>query len=108
MDELLVLETATRLIKDFELFNYTITYSGNHKDAYAELVGQIKIILDDVAKNDRPKMMRIFHKIDVEEKKININIKRYPQNTFSEVVAHLILAREFQKVLIHRHFSGRQ
>jgi hypothetical protein len=106
LDLAIIRETAQRVIQDFDLMGYAVTFSGNEQSAYQELTAQLVPLLEELVSKDRIKLMRILHKIDISEQHLEKTRSRFPQARLSEVIAHLVVEREMQKVITRRLYSS--
>jgi hypothetical protein len=105
LDLLIIRETAARIIADFGLMGIDIVFSGNETDAYGELTAQLIPLLENLIKSDRKKLMVILQKIDISQQKLELTKARFPQAKLSEIMAHLVIEREMQKVIIRKHYG---
>ena len=105
---LLIRETAERIIRDFECFDINIIFSGNEEAAYNELVFQLEPVFAKLLNANRQKLMAILYKIDISEQKLAKTSAKYPSVSKAAVIAHLVIEREFQKVVTRQmHRDGK-
>lgn len=104
-DLLLIRETADRIIQDFESFGLEIVFSGNERFAYEELTAQLKPFFEELTGKNKPLLMRILYKIDISEQKLAKTREAYPQASLPEVISHLVVEREMQKVITRKMFK---
>ena len=105
LDLQIIEETAKRVIDDFEVFGIDIVFSGNPEQAYQELTSQLIPFLDKLMKKDRSKLMRVLYKVDISEIKLEQTRQKFPRAKLSEIISHLVVERELQKVITRRLYS---
>ncbi len=105
LDLELIRETAERIIKDFDLFGFSILFSGKEEKAYQELNEQLVPVFNELLKNNRQKVMRMLYVIDISEDKLSAMIKKHPNEKLEIIISHLVIERELQKVITRRVFS---
>ncbi len=101
----LIRETARQIIKDFGMTGIEIRFTGNGQSAYDELFGQIAPEVDKLLQGNAGSFYDLLYRIDISEDQLKKESERFPARKFSEVVAHLIIKRELQKVVIRRKFG---
>ena len=102
-----VKQTAEQVIKDFALFGIEVTFSGMVEWAYEELYEQLVPQLKHLFKSNTEKLFSILYQIDLKEKEYKV----HTQETLDEMsrrLAHAILEREFQKILIRNYFKEKE
>lgn len=104
----LVCETISLLINDFEQFEINIKFSGNFNSAYQDIMKQLIPQTERLLNNQYYTLLNLLYKIDVNENKIKKLQIQNPQINFSELLAHLILEREWQKALTRRYFKDKE
>ncbi len=96
--------TVLQIKKDFSIFNFEITFSGNTATAYPELKTQLIAIFKDLLRNHSEKVFALLYRIDVPESKL----KQVPPSVpFEEHIAQLVLERELLKVVMRKLHSGK-
>lgn len=95
----LVQATAEQIMKDLGMFGIAITFSGDTAHAYEELHQQLTHQIDILLKNARHKLISILYRIDLSEEQLRQGFQTFPAYNQTETTAHLIIARELQKVL---------
>jgi len=100
--------TAQQLIKDFELFDIEIKFSGNPENAYNELLYQISPSIAYFLDNDYKRLLNLLYRIDVNESKVSTIVNDTTVNSLSEAIADLIIRRELQKIVIRRHYRSNE
>ena len=101
-DHEVIRETVLQIKKDFSIFDFEITFSGNEKSAYPELKSQLVSLFQKLLQHDSEKVFALLYMIDVSEKLI----KQVPDVVpFSEHVAELVMERELRKVVIRKLYS---
>lgn len=98
--------TAEQLKKDFAIFGMTISVSGNEKTAYDELKKQVIPFVENFFQNKKESFLSLLYRIDVNESSIKEAMEIKDSNLRLESIAHLIVEREFMKVLTRKLFSG--
>lgn len=106
LDLLIIRETAKRVMDDFEVFGVDIIFSGNEQNAYQELTSQLVPVFEKLLKEDQQKLMRILQKIDISEQKLTQTRHKYPNARLAEIMSHLVVERELQKVITRKMFSS--
>ncbi len=93
--------------KDFNWFNFEITFKGKDETPYQELYKQILPLIDELLNDDYPKLMAMLYRIDLDEEFLNRKLKESEHADTDEVIADLILKRELQKVIIREMYSSK-
>jgi hypothetical protein len=103
LNEQIIKETANQLIKDFAMFGMEILFPENIDYAYHILYEQLKSNIIRLLDREPERLSSLLYQIDVDEKKI----KSLGNEAFinHETISHLILEREFLKVLTRHYFS---
>lgn len=102
----LIRNTASQIIRDFELFGIEITFSGNEQTAYDELKLQIVPILSALYKNDYSKFNSLLYRIDVDENKVSEVLRNTVKEEQAEQLSHLILERELIKAIFKKLYKN--
>lgn len=98
-------ETAKQIIKDFDVFNIEVTFSGRPETAYDELKHQLTTALSALLKTEISKVLSILYRIDVMEKKIKKAFLPEYSERRAELLSDLIIERELQKVVVRKMLS---
>jgi hypothetical protein len=106
LDLIIVRETAKRIIDDFDFFGIEISFSGNEQNAYNELTSQLIPLFEHLYSKDRQKLMLILYKIDIAENKLERTKAKFPRASLAEIISHLVVEREMQKVITRRLYSS--
>ncbi len=104
-DFAIVRDTATQVMKDFNVAGFKINFSGNELLAYEELKKQITPILWDLFQNQQSQFRNLLYRIDINENHFKRLLQNVDPSAIAESLADLVLQREFQKVLTRRFFS---
>ncbi len=96
----LLLQVVEQIKKDFGMFAIGIEFSGDPKQAYAELFGQLHAHLKTLEHSNKQKFISILYRVDLSEQQIAKAMQQHPSDTFTAIVADLILKRELQKVIL--------
>lgn len=100
----IVSETAKQIIKDFQLFDMEISFSGNIETAYEELHSKITPFIKNLADKNYNAFLNFLYRIDISEQKIRkINIR---ESSFEAEIAHLIIRREMEKVVLRKFYPN--
>ena len=103
----IVQQTAEQIMKDFSMFGVTITYSGNTKNAYNELLSQVKSEISTLFSNDYGRLLSLLYQIDISDKELSKTHEELTNYTPLEVIAHQIIVRELKKVLTREYFKSK-
>lgn len=98
--------TASQIIKDFELFGIEIAFSGNEQSAYEELKTQIILVISNLYNENYPTFNALLYRIDVDEKKVQEVLRDSSKENQAELLSQLILEREFIKVLFKKLYKN--
>jgi hypothetical protein len=93
---------AEQVVRDFERFGLEVIFSGTATEAYEEFFEQMNAHIEKLLENQSGKLEALLYQIDVNQKKASKilgNIKA------SEELTHMILEREFIKVLTRIYFK---
>jgi hypothetical protein len=99
-------KVVEQIKKDFNWFNFEITFSGKEETPYQELYNQILPLIDELLNDDYPKLMAMLYRIDIDEEFLNRQLKSSAHADTDEVITDLILKRELQKVIIRQLYSS--
>lgn len=101
----IIQRTADQIVKDFEIFGENITFSGKPETAYEELADQIEPIVRKLLNNNDSRFVSLLYRIDVNDEKVK-NVISGGESAVHQIT-HLILEREFQKVVTKAYFSNK-
>lgn len=101
----LIKDTASQIIKDFDMFGMEIKFSGNPYNAYEELFEQIEPHINQLINSNQQKFMSILYRIDLSDEQIKKAVNENSSDTFTSIVSDLIIKRELQKVVIREHYK---
>jgi hypothetical protein len=106
-DLAIIKDTARQIIKDLNIDDFEIVFSGVEQMAFDELKKQLSPMVHKIYSNDKHAFQQLLYRVDIREKDykkcLSINNSESLVDCFSE----LIIRREFQKVLTRRFFSGK-
>lgn len=94
--------TVNQIVKDFDLFGIEIIISQNEQTAYEELKTQLVPVLSSLYKNKPSVFKALLYRIDVSEKKILEVLNNMGLELQPELLANLVIEREFMKVLFRK------
>lgn len=100
--------TAQQVIKDFDLFDIEIKFSGDPDNAYNELLYQISPPIAKLIDGNYKKLLNLLYRIDVNESKLSTLVNDSTVSSLSEAIADLVIKRELQKIVIRRHYSTKE
>jgi len=103
----LLKKVVEQVKKDFDWFNFEITFKGKDESPYQELYSQILPLIDELLNDDYPKLMAMLYRIDLDEEFLNRKLKENKQADTDEVITDLIIKRELQKVIIRELYSAK-
>ena len=99
-------KVVEQIKKDFNWFNFEITFTGNSISPYQELFNQILPLIDELLNDDYPKLLAMLYRIDLDEEFLNRKLKELSTSDTDEVITDLIIKRELQKVVIRQMYSS--
>jgi hypothetical protein len=102
----IVRETAEQIIRDLNIYELQITFSGNDKLAYDELKSQLLPYITALFRNDKNAFQSMLYRVDISENKFRALLKNPVPSEIEKSITDLIIEREFKKVLTKRFFSG--
>lgn len=102
----LVSETAKQIIKDFGLFGIEITFSGDTLNAYQELHEQLVEQIGVLIQSNYQLLLSVLYQVDIRDKDLHDAARELPHYTEMEIIAHQVIVRDLQKVLLRRHFKN--
>jgi hypothetical protein len=102
----LIKDTASQIIKDFEMFGMEVKFSGSAYNAYEELFDQVHPHIKKLIDTNQSKFMGILYRIDLSDEQIKKAVNENASEPFSEIVTDLIIKRELQKIVIRNHYKN--
>lgn len=100
--EEIVADVARQLEKDFGMWGMSISFSHNIAQAYNELYEQVYHHIVELSAGNTGTLKNLLYQIDISAAKM----LREPINgTLEEELAHKIIERELQKVLLRRFYK---
>lgn len=102
----LIRQTAEQIKKDFELFNISISFSGDPEHAYPELFNQIKPEIERLLSGNYNTLLQLLYRIDVSEKHLAEAMQNMNRHAMAVVITELVIQRELQKVLIRNAYKN--
>jgi hypothetical protein len=103
----LIKDTASQIIKDFDMFGMEVKFSGNAFNAYEELFEQVEPHISKLISSNHQKFLGILYRIDLNEEQIKKAVHENSSESFSAIVTDLIIKRELQKVVIRNHYKSK-
>lgn len=100
-------ETMRQLEKDFSLETNSIQikdYQGNLFEQFFEVVYPV---ISRLITNNYQQFLNTLYKIDVNEQKLKQELAKVDPSKYTEIVTHLVLQRELQKVLLRNIYSAK-
>jgi len=98
-------KVVEQIKKDFNWFDFEISFKGHSKTPYQELYQQILPLIDELLNDDYPKLMAMLYRIDLDEEFLNRKLKESKQADTDEIITDLIIKRELQKIIIREIYS---
>lgn len=98
-------KVVEQIKKDFNWFNFKITFTGKAETPYVELYNQILPLIDELLNDDYPKLLAMLYRIDLDEDFLNRKLKENEQADTDEIITDLIIKRELQKVIIRETYK---
>lgn len=99
-------KVVEQIKKDFNWFNFEITFTNKEESAYLELFHQILPLVDELLNDNYPKLLAMLYRIDVDDAFLNKRLKESEQVDTDEVITDLIIKRELQKVIIREIYNS--
>jgi hypothetical protein len=99
-------KVVEQIKKDFNWFNFEITFTNKEESAYLELFHQILPLVDELLNDNYPKLLAMLYRIDIDEDFLNKRLKESEQVDTDEVITDLIIKRELQKVIIREIYNS--
>ena len=103
----IIRETADQVIRDFGLYNISITFSGNPYTAYDELRQQLAPALRNLSETSRVSLKSLLYRIDVFENEFSQITVNQSKESYFDALAEIILRRELIKVVHRKLFKLR-
>lgn len=100
--EEVIADVAKQLEKDFGMWGMDITFSNNFPKAYEELYEQVYNHIMALGSGNMERMKNLLYQIDVNTSKF---LRGTVVGSLEEELAHRIIERELQKVLLRRYFK---
>jgi hypothetical protein len=97
--------TARQIIKDFGMSGVELRFSRTPQKAYIELFSRISPIIEKLLDRNIGSFYNLLYRIDISEIQIKKEVSENPDKKFSEVISHLIIKRELQKVVMRKKFG---
>ena len=104
-NEKYIRETTQQVIKDFALFGMDISFPEDMNFAYDELFEQLKHHIARLFDTSNSLLLSLLYQIDVSEKAIHRESTKNPQTSTPELITHLVLEREFKKVITRNYIK---
>lgn len=102
-DQQIINETTAQIIRDFQNDDLKIIYSGDSRQAFDELKQQLIPFVRELMKNSTA-LHALLYRVDISEKELR-NALEDPISAREEIIAELVIRREFKKVLTRKFFS---
>ena len=103
----IIRETAEQIVRDFNIKEFEIIFSGNPHNAFVELKIQISPVIQRLFNADKSAFQSLLYRIDISEKDYNKMLSRIHSKEFEEELSELVIRREFQKVITRKYFSDK-
>jgi hypothetical protein len=100
----IIRQTVKQVQKDFGMFGFDITFSGNAEMAYEEMFRQLSAHLTQLIENDYHTLASLLYHIDLGEDKIAVASEQHPEWGIADIVTELVIHRELKKVLMRNYF----
>ncbi|MDA3890904.1 MAG: hypothetical protein PF517_04480 [Salinivirgaceae bacterium] len=104
--EEIIRATIQQIMKDFGMFGVDITFLGEIKNAYSEIHAQLTYQVEGLFQTNLSKLYAVLYQVDISNKAIEDAQKEMPEYSLIEVIAHQIVQRDLQKVLMRKYFSS--
>lgn len=103
----LLQEVVAQLNKDFQLNGFEVTFSGKGETAYQELTVELVPLIEYLLEKQPERFWNLLYCIDLNESKVKKALFGTDSDSIQQLT-DLILKRELQKVVIRRHYAGKQ
>ncbi|WP_320051622.1 hypothetical protein [uncultured Acetobacteroides sp.] len=100
--EEIIADVARQLEKDFGMWGMSIAYSNDIPQAYEELYIQVYNHIVALGINDVSRLKNLLYQIDINVLGV---LQRKEDCNVEEELAHTIIERELQKVLLRRFYK---
>lgn len=100
-------KTLEQIQKDFIPFGLKIEFPDDLKLMYYTLFDQLLEFIRQLMNDKTETLYSLLYRIDLHENKIKQEAKKNTDKLLEEIITHLILNRELQKVLTREYYSGR-
>lgn len=104
----IVEKTAKQIAKDFALFGLPIEFSGDTQWAYQELFNQMCPIIQELMHRDYNRLLSLLYQIDLSPANIKTATEEHPDMPENEMLAQVIIYREFKKVVMRMYFKSKK
>lgn len=104
----IVEKTAKQIAKDFALFGLPIEFSGDTQWAYQELFNQMCPIIQELMHRDYNRLLSLLYQIDLSPANIKAATEEHPDMPENEMLAQVIIYREFKKVVMRMYFKSKK
>lgn len=101
----IIRQTVQQVQKDFGMFGFEVTFSGNAEMAYEEMFRQLSVHIVHLLENDYHKLASLLYHIDLGEDKIAGASVEHPEWGIADIVTELVIHRELKKVLMRNYFK---
>jgi hypothetical protein len=78
------------------------------KIPYAEIQAQLAAYINNLVKNDFDKLIAYLYRIDVNEQKLKLLLRQFPEEDAGNIIASLIIERQQQKIKTREQFRQRE
>lgn len=75
------------------------------KISYSEIQTQLAVYINRLIKNDFDKLIAYLYRIDVNEQKLKLLLKQFPDEDAGNIIASLIIERQQQKIKSREQFN---
>ncbi len=101
----IISQTVKQVQKDFGMFGFDVTFSGNADLAYEEMFRQLAVYITQLIENDYHKLASLLYHIDLGEDKIAQAGEQHPEWGIADIITELVIHRELKKVLMRNYFK---
>jgi len=95
--------TAKQIAKDFAMFGFDVSFSGNTSLAYVELMQQLTHHISEMMHSDPQRLFALMYQIDISQSSVKQCLDHAENPTVG--LADLIIRREMMKVLTLQFFK---
>jgi hypothetical protein len=99
----IIRETGEQVMRDFQNEDLKIIFSGDNFKAFDELKNQLIPFIRNMQKSISG-LNAMLYRVDISESELRTAMKNSTQSN-EELLAELIIRREFKKVLTRRYFK---